>query len=652
MADESRPRPTLLVPVKRAGVSLFTVAVVLIFLAGSIILAQDKGDYVATKEGRRACIEGALFLRVPLQKKGGVPAVAKRFTGGADNAADLLRASRLSATAKPSEVRIPLDLLLPEYRDEVLSALFPEDERAPDGWRHAWGTGPRGAKESWQDIARWFCGTSKRAEELRKANPKAGGHPKTGTVVFVPEHLLCDALAEIEPPAPAAQTVGAESVKSPAKPAPPQGEPASGPKPWPMTAPLQIPGPAKIQEGPSPGPSVPAIPPTTPVSASLSPQVTSLVNPLTYGRDEQGDFAVYHLQAGEALYSSVVVRFTGTVGADDVNALAMDIARRSGIADVTGIPVGYGVKIPLDDLLPQYLPPSSPRYQAWAKNRTEMKQVTNTYKNSALDGVVVILDPGHGGVDRGAMAHGVWEDSYVYDIACRMREAIERRTKARVLMTLLSPSLGYKPVNGSELRPNKDAVILTHPWFKPTSSAETKIEVNLRWHLGNQYFERLQKEGVEPQRVVFTSIHADSLHPSLRGTMFYIAGTDYRSERWCSSGESYERFKEVKAAGCYQMTERAMKRSEGLSYQFTRALEGAFADASLTLHPYDPTRDHVVRGRRSWVPAVLRNSIVPCSVLIEVCNLNNVKDAALLSDPAFRQAVAEAYVDALIRYYS
>jgi N-acetylmuramoyl-L-alanine amidase len=37
---------------------------------------------------------------------------------------------------------------------------------------------------------------------------------------------------------------------------------------------------------------------------------------------------------------------------------------------------------------------------------------------------------------------------------------------------------------------------------------------------------------------------------------------------------------------------------------------------------------------------------------VEVCNLNNVKDAALIADPAFRQSVAEAYVDALIRYYS
>jgi N-acetylmuramoyl-L-alanine amidase len=52
------------------------------------------------------------------------------------------------------------------------------------------------------------------------------------------------------------------------------------------------------------------------------------------------------------------------------------------------------------------------------------------------------------------------------------------------------------------------------------------------------------------------------------------------------------------------------------------------------------------------VPAVLRNAETPCSVLLEVCNIANKKDAELLRDPRYRQAVAEAYIDALIRYYS
>jgi N-acetylmuramoyl-L-alanine amidase len=157
---------------------------------------------------------------------------------------------------------------------------------------------------------------------------------------------------------------------------------------------------------------------------------------------------------------------------------------------------------------------------------------------------------------------------------------------------------------------------------------------------------------VDPHRVVFTSIHADSLHPSLRGTMFYIPGNDYRQEKWCLGGDTYISFDEVAKQPCYSLTEKEMTRSEGLSLQLARDMEKGFAARGLLLHPYSPTRNHVVRGKRSWVPAVLRNSIVPCSILIEVCNLNNLKDAELIAKPSFRQAVADAYIDALIRYYS
>ncbi|MGC8764060.1 MAG: N-acetylmuramoyl-L-alanine amidase family protein, partial [Acidobacteriota bacterium] len=374
--------------------------------------------------------------------------------------------------------------------------------------------------------------------------------------------------------------------------------------------------------------------------------------PLEYGRDENGPYALYRLKAGEALYSAVVVRFTGNVSAEDVNALALEVARRSGISDVTSIPVGFPVKIPLDELLPQYLPPDDPRHLAWSENQTELEAVANPVKSEALEGVVVILDAGHGGLDRGAMKHGVWEDSYVYDIVCRIREVLERKTKARVLMTLLVPDLGYKPQDKAVLTPNTGAVLLTHPWFKQTSREETKVEVNLRWHLANQYFLRLRKEGVAAERVVFTSVHADSLHPSLRGTMFYIPGEAYRANRWCSSGPAYEAFQEFRDGRCYEMDDAALRRAEGLSFRFSRALESAFTAKGLNLHPYSPTRDHVVRNRRAWVPAVLRNTLVPCAVLVEVCNLANEKDAALLKEPAFRQAVAEAYVEALVRYYS
>jgi N-acetylmuramoyl-L-alanine amidase len=134
--------------------------------------------------------------------------------------------------------------------------------------------------------------------------------------------------------------------------------------------------------------------------------------------------------------------------------------------------------------------------------------------------------------------------------------------------------------------------------------------------------------------------------------MFYIPGDDYRSERWCVSGPAYEPYKEAASQPCYEVTRKELVRSEGLSLQLACSLEKSFATRGLLLHPYTPTRNHVVRGKRSWVPAVLRNTIVPCAVLIEVCNLANKKDAELIAKPAYRQAVADAYIAALVKYYS
>jgi len=118
--------------------------------------------------------------------------------------------------------------------------------------------------------------------------------------------------------------------------------------------------------------------------------------------------AVYRLRAGEALYSAVVVRFTGQLHAADVNASAREIARRSGITDVTAIPVGYTVRIPFDMLLPEYLPPANPRRVAWEKEKEELAAIRRVIRAADLEGIHVILDAGHGGADTGAIAGGVW----------------------------------------------------------------------------------------------------------------------------------------------------------------------------------------------------------------------------------------------------
>jgi N-acetylmuramoyl-L-alanine amidase len=77
----------------------------------------------------------------------------------------------------------------------------------------------------------------------------------------------------------------------------------------------------------------------------------------------------------------------------------------------------------------------------------------------------------------------------------------------------------------------------------------------------------------------------------------------------------------------------------------------AFADHGLEVHDNKPVRDRVVRQRSEFVPAVLRFNAVPAKVLVEVCNLGNPQDRALIQTQDFRERVARAIVDGISSYY-
>jgi len=581
---------------------------ILLFLFSSLASekVREKNLYVKTKEGRKACIEGTIFLRVPYPKKGGIDYASEKYTGDKKNSAKILKFNPKPKKGKLSEIRIPLDLLLPVYQIETITALFPEDKRVEEGWTHKYNG------EGLWATAKWFCGSSKKMAELKKE--LKGKEPKKGEVFVIPNKILSQTFSAIPVP----KEIQKEVKKEEEIGKPPQDTTKQETLPT-STAELSIEDARKL---------------------------------LSYGKDEKGDYAIYHLAQGEALYSSVVVRFTGRLFASEVNALAMEIAKRSGIEDVTSIPVGYEVKIPLEMLLPQFYPEDSQVYKDWLAHQQDLSTIINTYKNASLEGVVVILDPGHGGLDRGAIQNNVWEDSYVYDIACRIREGLETKTKAKVFMTLMEPTKGFKPIDKPWLTPNKNSTILTHPPFHPDSSDETKAAVNLRWIFANYHFNNLKKDGISPERIIFTSIHADSLHPSIRGTMFYIPGSNYREQKWGVKGDFFLKFQEAKSGFSYSLSKKELERSEGLSQQFAKKLEASFRKNNLKLHPYQATRDHVVRNKKAWVPAVLRYNLIPCNILIEVCNLNNKEDAELMKDPVFRQKIANAYIEALIMYYS
>ena len=141
--------------------------------------------------------------------------------------------------------------------------------------------------------------------------------------------------------------------------------------------------------------------------------------------------AVYRLQKGEALYSSVAIRFTGRVYAKDVGDVLDRIVKFNEIEDVARLPVGYPVKIPMDLLLPEYLPQDDPTRVAREATKRESAKVAKRTRAAGLAGVHVILDAGHGGRDVGTAHDDVWESTYVYDVACRLQDASWRRRARR-----------------------------------------------------------------------------------------------------------------------------------------------------------------------------------------------------------------------------
>jgi len=369
---------------------------------------------------------------------------------------------------------------------------------------------------------------------------------------------------------------------------------------------------------------------------------------LSFGKDEGGKYALYRIRKGEALYSSVVVRFTGLVHAEDVNAEAARIAARSGIADVHAIPVGFAVKIPQEDLLPEHRPADDPVRVEHDRSLLETSQFVNRIRAVDLKGVTVVIDPGHGGRDTGALVEGVAEARYVYDIAMRIADLLRRHTKALVVSTVEDGGLEAIP-DRDRLSTSGGGRVMTTP---PYPIEDTVAGVHLRWYLSNALLRAAVKKGTDPSRVIFLSVHADSLHPAVRGAMVYIPGERLLKTSFGKQGAVYQARREYRQQPRISFSRRQRLESEGVSRQLAEQIIGSFRRDGLPVHAFNPIRQSVIRGGREWVPAVLRYNAIPARALLEVCNLNNPEDHALIQTRRYRESLARGVVEALSAFYS
>jgi N-acetylmuramoyl-L-alanine amidase len=395
--------------------------------------------------------------------------------------------------------------------------------------------------------------------------------------------------------------------------------------------------------------------PGTLLHASFQGAIVSADGSLEYGADEKGPYAAYRLKRNEALYSAVVVRYTGRTKASDVVTTAELIKERSGIRDLRDIPVGFKIKIPLDLLQPEFLPAGHPlRVEAEAARdevEAEMARLPVATSRQGLEGVVVILDPGHGGRDLGTMNNGIWEHDYVYDVTCRLKQRIETRTAAKVQLTLLDEKTGCSPSRTDKLKANHQGTVQTHPPFLAKENGEAKIGVNLRWYLANAYYRNAVAAGTDPSKIVFMSIHADARHASLAGVMVYVPGAAYIGQTHGFKSKTYAKYSEVKQKQFVSFTKKQRVRSEAISRKFAAEIVDAFRAQDLPIQPYQPVRNRIIRGRSIFVPAVLRGNVVPNKVLVEMVNISNHRDAALLASARDRERLAEALYQALLGYY-
>jgi N-acetylmuramoyl-L-alanine amidase len=590
---------------RTAGISaLVTLAVAMSFLA---MAADDLPSRLEAELPPHGTIRWEVgktpVLRIEPARGDGWITISERFTGNSRNVNALKAANPgLRQIRLDRRVAVPVEVLRGDVRLAVVRRIFPLDQRTEEGWEHEiLDPFADGVEETWDWLAMLFAGRASAADSLRRANPAV---TETGLVrglaVVIPESRLLPIFREIAP------------------------------APTPTPRPTRV-----VQRTPAP------------VATPLMPGVGE--GPLVFGRDAQGEFAQYRLRHGEALYSAVVVRFTGQLLAMQVNETAMEIAGRSGIEDVTSIPIGYPIKIPIDLLLPRYLPASDARRVTWEAERRELEGFLELVTATDLSGVHVILDAGHGGADSGAVQGGIWEATYAYDIMCRIKANLEKHTRATVWTTTEDPRTGFSTPQRNRLDQGRGRVILTRP---PYEIKDAPLGVHLRYYLTNDIILNRISSKVPRSKTVFLSVHADSLHSSVRGAMVYVPSRYLRPTKPYTVGRRDIRsFAEFQAHPTIRLGSDFKARVEASSRHLAGSIVGSLERNRIAVHDNEPVRDRVLRGRRGWVPAVLRYTAAGNAVLVEVCNLGNPEDRELILKHEWRESFARAVVEGLAAAY-
>ena len=346
-------------------------------LAALIVLAAGAADLRAAGPGESQTplqvfwANGRIVVGIYPQPNEGYIQIARRVMEHPERHAELHTFNGNRPVMAGITVKFPLVSLKPALRGMALLALYPDDEMTEEGWAHTV-TNPL---ESLIQLAESFTGSKRYFRELARRNRlKDADVLRLGTQIISPLEWIPEELG-LRPP---------------------------GLKP-----PLKLEKDAKS------------------------------------GRD----FALYTLQPDDTLYS-LILQFTDREQADEVNRLSGLLVQLNGLRGAERIRAGRTIRIPLEWISADWVV-SRPAPPQLVEVEPEVRQLpapkappTPPARKPAPPPplakrpprgpppVYVILDPGHGGVDPGAVYGSrrrgdlVYEHEVVFDIALRTRQVL------------------------------------------------------------------------------------------------------------------------------------------------------------------------------------------------------------------------------------
>ncbi len=202
----------------------------------------------------------------------------------------------------------------------------------------------------------------------------------------------------------------------------------------------------------------------------------------------------------------------------------------------------------------------------------------------------------------------------------------------------------YDVPDQDHLRQDRDQVLLTNPQNK---LQESTAGVHLRWYLANDIVLDRIPDGVPASKIVFVSIHADSLHPSVRGSMIYVPSRHLRPASYRAKTHGIDKHQEYREHPTVTLSSTFASRAEASSRHLAGEIINSLHRNKLPVHQNKPVRDRVLRGRRSYVPAVLRYSLAQNAVLVECVNMANEADRDNLLDQEWRESFSRALVEGI-----